>query len=186
MLRQTLCALLVGLTAACSSDINQLALTPEPSDLELRPLVGSAMVRTVSLPSYAAAEEVPRQKADGLITSSSSVYWADAPDRAVTLVLAQTLSDILNTKVGPEPWPFVGLPDVAIDVRVSRMLAMSSGQFELNGQFFVGGDGINYPNSVQSFAISVPLPSQSLENIVSAQTTALRILSEQIARTLGR
>ena len=50
--------LAVATLAACSAPADRLALTPAPSALELRPLVRSAMVRTVSLPTYAAAEEI--------------------------------------------------------------------------------------------------------------------------------
>ena len=172
--------------AACSAPIDRLPLSAQASDLSLRPLVGSAMVRTVSLPSYAAAEEIARETPQGLIAANEDILWADDPERAVTLVLTQSLSDILNTDVGPEPWPFVGLPDVAIDIRVARMLAGADGTFRLSGQFFVGGDGIAFRNSAQAFAIAVPMPDQSVGSIATAQASALRQLAEQIARRLGR
>lgn len=172
--------------AACAPPLDRLALTPLPSAMELRPLVRSAMVRTVSLPTYAAAEEIHFETASGLIASNEDVLWADSPERAVTLILTQTLSDILNTDVGPDPWPFVGLPDVAIDVRVARMIAGADGVFYLTGQYFVGGDGIDFPNSSRTFAISKPMPDQSLQSIATAQAEALLALSEQIAGALSR
>jgi uncharacterized lipoprotein YmbA len=121
-----------------------------------------------------------------LISSNEDVLWADDPQRAVTLALTSGLSNILNTDVGPEPWPFVGLPDVSIDVRVARMLAGADGAFHLSGQFYVGGDGIDFRNSADSFDISVPMADQSLTSIATAQAAALSLLSEQIARKLGR
>lgn len=172
--------------AACSGQTDRIALNAQASTLSLRPLVQSVMVRTVSLPAYAAAEEVPREQADGLIASEGSVLWADDPQRAVTLVLAQSLGTILNTDVGPEPWPFVGLPDVSVDVRVAQMLAGADGNFRLAGQVYVGGDGIGFRNSAESFDIRVPMPDQSLASISAAQSAALVQLSEQIARRLGR
>ncbi|SFR42647.1 hypothetical protein SAMN04488005_1802 [Yoonia tamlensis] len=178
--------LAVAALAACSAPADRLALTAAPSALELRPLVRSAMVRTVSLPTYAAAEEIATQTAEGLIATDDSVLWADDPQRAITLVIADTLGDILNTDVGPDPWPFVGLPDVAIDIRVTQMLAGADGQFRLSGQFFVGGDGIDFRNSAHRFAISQPMPDQSLSSIATAQAAALLVLSEDIARTLAR
>ena len=186
MMTRTLCFALFTALAACAAPIDRLAMTPQASSLALRPLVGSAMVRTVSLPSYAAAEEVARELPGGLIASNDDVFWADDPSRAATLILTRSLSDILNTDVGPEPWPFVGLPDVSIDVRVARMLAGADGAFHLTGQFYVGGDGIDFRNTANSFDISVPMSDQSLPSIAMAQATALLQLSEQIARTLGR
>lgn len=172
--------------AACTPLAERLILTPLPSTLELRPLVGSAMVRTVSLPTYAAVEEIPIETTDGLVTINEDVLWADAPERAVTLVLTRTLSDILNTDVGPEPWPFIGLPDVSIDVRVEQILAGADGTFRLTGQFFVGGDGIDFPNTTHTFDISQEMADQSFSSIAKAQSATLLTLSEQIARTLAR
>lgn len=171
--------------AACSTP-DRVALTAQPSTLQLRPLISSAMVRTVSLPAYAAAEEVSREAAAGLITSNDEILWADAPDRAITLVIAQSLADILNTDVGPEPWPFLGLPDVSIDIRVTRIIAGADGAFHLSGQYYVGGDGIAYRNSAERFDISVPMTDQSVGSIADAQAAALLTLSEDIARKLGR
>ena len=178
--------LLTAMLAACSGPIDRIALTSQPSALELRPLVGSAMVRTVSLPSYAAAEEIAFEVSGGLIATNDDVLWADEPERAVTLFLTQSLSDILNTTVGPEPWPFVGLPDVSIDVQVTQMLANADGSFRLVGQVYVGGDGISYRNSAESFDLSIPMTDQSLASISAAQSAALVQLSELIARKLGR
>ena len=183
---KTLLFVIFAALAACSPPLDRLAMTPLVSQLELRPLVGSAMVRTVTLPTYAAVEEVAFERPGGLIASNADVLWADDPQRAVTLVLTRTLSDILNTDVGPEPWPFVGLPDVAIDVRVERMLAGADGTFNLTGQFYVGGDGIDFRNSTDSFDINVAMPNQSLPSIATAQAAALLSLSEEIAQTLGR
>ena len=101
-------------------------------------------------------------------------------------MLTSTLDDILNIEVGPEPWPFVGLPDAAIDVRVTQMIARADGNFYLAGQYFVGGDRIDFLNSTDSFEIAVPMPDQSLPSIAVAQATALRLLSEDIAGRLGR
>lgn len=177
-----ICAALAG----CASPLDRLAMMPVTSEMKLSPLVSSAMVRTVSLPTYAAVDEIAFELPGGLIASNADVLWADDPQRAVTLVLTRNLSNILNTELGPEPWPFVSLPDVAIDVRVERMLAGADGVFHLTGQFYVGGDGIEFPNSTDSFDISVAMPSQSLASIARAQAAALLSLSEKIAQTLGR
>lgn len=183
---QRMLFVVLALVAGCAPPADRLALAPLQSELELRPLVRSAIVRTVSLPTYAAAEEIAFETADGLIASTDTVLWADDPQRAVTLAIARNLTDILNTDVGPDPWPFVGLPDVAIDIRVERMLAQADGTFRLTGQFYVGGDGIDFPNSTQPFAITKQMPDQSLPSIATAQAEALLTLSEEIARTLDR
>ncbi|MFQ1699705.1 membrane integrity-associated transporter subunit PqiC [Loktanella agnita] len=177
--------LTIATLSACASP-ERLSLVALDSQLELRPLVSSAVVRTITLPTYAAVEEIAAETGEGLIASNEDVLWADDPQRAMTLVVARNLADILNTDVGADPWPFVDLPDVAIDIRVERMLAGADGVFRLSGQFYVGGDGISFPNSTHTFAITKPLPDQTLTGLATAQAQAVLSLSEQVARTLAR
>lgn len=187
ILRKTFSATALAILVACSSTpVSRIDIAPVGSDLRLNAVVGSAMVRSISLPSYAAAEEVSFETAEGLITSSETLLWADEPARAITLTIARHLDAILTANVGPDPWPFIGLPDVGIDIRVTRMIAGGDGNFALEGQYYVGGDGIDYPNQTATFAISKPLISAEQSAIAFAQAQALLELSEQIARRLGR
>ncbi|PJI92330.1 hypothetical protein BC777_1175 [Yoonia maricola] len=181
-----LMVLAIAACAACTPLAERAALAPIPSALELRPLVGSAMIRTVSLPTYAAGEEIAFKTADNLITLREDVLWADEPERAVTLILTRTVGDILNTDVGPDPWPFVGLPDVSVDVRVERMLGGVDGTFQLTGQFFVASEAAAFRDSTHSFEISEPMTDATVASISAAQSAALLKLAEQIAATLGR
>lgn len=177
---------LVAAFAACTAPADRLAMPTLQSQLQLQPRVNSALLRTVSLPTYAAVEEIAVETPTGLIGANQNVFWADDPQRAVTLTLTRNLSDILNIDVGPEPWPFVELADVAVDVRVAQMLAGADGNFRLSGQYYVGGDRIAYRNSTHRFAITAPMTDQNLASIADAQARALLELSEQIARTLAR
>ncbi|WP_322889482.1 MULTISPECIES: PqiC family protein [unclassified Yoonia] len=172
--------------AACGAQPDRLALTPAASTLQLQPAVRSAVVRTVSLPTYAAVEEIPLQTADGLITTTSDILWADDPQRAITLAIATTLGTITGADVGPEPWPFIDLPDVAIDIRVAQMIAGADGLFRLSGQYFVGGDGIDFRNTAHRFDIRQPMADQSLGSISAAQSAAVLTLAEDIARRIAR
>ena len=181
-----LAAILLTLLAACSGPTDRLDYVRPASALSLNALVGSAMVRTVSLPSYAAAEELSIESAPGVITATDELLWADDPERATTLAVAGHLDDILSATVGPEPWPFAGLPDVSIDIRVTEMLAGADGIFRLGGEYYVGGDGIDFRNSAHSFDISVALAGEGPGAISLAQGQALLQLSEDIARKLGR
>lgn len=176
----------LAVLAACSGSTTRLDMSQVSSTLDLRAAVSSAMVRTVSLPTYAAAEELSFETPEGLIISDETVLWADDPARAVTLAVARTMGEILKADVGPDPWPFVGLPDVAIDVRVSRMVTNAAGVFELEGQYFIGGDGIDYPRSTTAFAIAKPLTGEGAAGIADAQARAIVALSEEIARKLSR
>lgn len=186
MMKSMIFAGLAALMAACSGPTSRLDMAPVSSQLNLRAAVGSAMVRTVSLPTYAAAEELAFETPDGLISNNADVLWADDPSRAVTLALTRNIGEITSAKIGPDPWPFAGLPDVSIDVRVTRMVAGADGIFDLEGQYFVGGDGIDYTNSTNAFAVSTPIVGEGPAAIAQAQALSLMTLSEQIARKIAR
>ncbi len=178
-------ALVSGL-AACTTPINRVDLVPLQSTLRLQAAVSTVMLRTVSLPTYAAEEEVSIQDTTGLIFSDGDILWADEPERAATLAVTRHLNDILNATVGPDPWPFVDLPDVAVEVFVSDILATNTGDFRLRGQYFIGGDRIDFPKKVQNFDYSVPLPAEGVGGVAAAQSQVLLLLSEDIARSLAR
>lgn len=171
---------------ACSGPTNRVEMTPLSSTLELRADVSSAVVRSVSLPSYAAAEEISVESPEGLITTDGAVLWADEPERATTLTITRHLNEILSATVGPDPWPFAGIPDVAIEVRVEEMLAGNDGNFTLRGQYFIGGDGIDYPNRARSFTFTAPLVGEGLNGVALAQSQVILELAEDIARRLAR
>lgn len=181
-----LSAIAIAALAACSGPSNRLDMSPVRSDLQVRALVGSVMVRTVSLPTYAAAEEIAIEVAPGIIGTDADVLWADDPERAVTLAMTRHLDQILSATVAPDPWPFAGLPDVAVEVSVAQMLAGVDGVFRLSGQYYIGGDGIDFPNRSTSFDITRPLVGEGTAAVAQAQAEAILELSEAIARRLGR
>ena len=129
MYAKFLSAIALAALAACAGPANRLDMSPVQSDLSLRAQVGTIMLRDVSLPTYAAADEIAREIAPGIIGTDAEILWADEPERAVTLAMTRHLDEILNATVGPDPWPFVGLPDVAVEVRVAQMLAGADGVF---------------------------------------------------------
>lgn len=185
MIRFTGLGLALALSA-CSGTTTLVDYAPAQSQLRLRANVGSVIVQTVALPSYAASEEIAVEVSPGIIETDGDLLWADLPERAVTLALTSHLDDILGATVGPDPWPFAGLPDAVVDVRVSEMLAGVDGTFRLAGQFYTGGDGIDYPNRSESFAIAVPIAGDGVAAISAAQAAAVVSLAEDIARNLGR
>ena len=186
MIKKIVFLSVLALTACSSTPSNRLDMSPVVSELEIRAIVSTAMLRTVSLPTYAAAEEIAVEIEPGIIGTDASILWADDPQRAVTLAMTQHLDQILNATVGPDPWPFAGLPDIAIDVRVVQMLAGADGLFRLNGQYFIGGDGIDFPNGSHRFAITQRMEGENTSAIALAQARAILTLSEYIARKLGR
>ena len=66
------------------------------------------------------------------------------------------------------------------------MLAGNDGTFTLRGQYFVGGDGIDYPNRAQGFSYSAPLVGPGLNGVATAQSQVILELAEDIAKRISR
>ena len=142
--------------------------------------VGSLEVRDVTLPLYAALEEIFVEQEDGGLVSDTSVLWADDPQRGVTQALASTLADLTTAQVAAEPWPLEELPEARLEVRLDTMLARADGQFSIAGQYFVAratGSG-----RAGRFAIQVPYEPGSIVSIAAARGRAIDQLARQIAR----
>lgn len=128
---------LIMMLAACGGNADRFAVTPPPAAANVRISFGAVEVRDVSLPSYAAADEISLQDETGKLTSSSGVLWADAPERAVALELSQNLARITGRRIASEPWPFEAYPDARLELRFAELVATTAGQFKASGQYFV-------------------------------------------------
>jgi len=134
--RALICGLILTLSAC--GNAQSFAVRPPVVTEKVRIAFATVEVRDVSLPTYAASDEIPQQDANGTLKSSSKVLWADAPERAVALELSQNLSKITGRAVASEPWPFEAYPDARLEVRFSELVASTAGEFRTSGQYFVG------------------------------------------------
>ncbi len=121
----------------CSPAPDRYAVTPPEVTERQRIAFRAVEVREVSLPAYAASDEIAVQTADGRLMSDGSVLWADTPDRAVSLEIARYLAQISGARVASAPWPFEALPDARLDLRFERLVASDAGEFRASGQYFV-------------------------------------------------
>ena len=147
--------------------------------------LGTAELKDVSLPEYAAAGEVSWQTADGAVRSNTKELWADNPQRAVTQSLARAISDVSGATVIAEPWPLAEPPRRKIEVRVEQALARADGIYRLSGRYFVADSGAGGANQARSFDISVPLTDDKPATIARAQSQAVGQLARQIAQLAG-
>lgn len=141
----------------------------------------SVEVLAVSLPSYAASEEIYIRGADGALTSSSDLLWSDDPSRAVTLELTRYLGQITGARVAPEPWPFAERAGARVNVRVEEMFA-EPGRFVMTGQFFGAPEDGGRDRS-GLFSLSAPIPEGGgAAAIAAARAQVVRDLAAEIAR----
>jgi uncharacterized lipoprotein YmbA len=123
--------------AACSSPERFAVSTPVVTE-KVRIGFASVEVRDVSLPSYAAADEIAIREEDGTLVTSSKMLWADAPERAIALQLSQNLARLTSRRVASEPWPFEEYAGARLEVRFAELVASTTGEFRTSGQYFVG------------------------------------------------
>ena len=143
--------------------------------------LGTAELKDVSLPEYAAAGEISWQTEDGAVRSNTKKLWADTPQRAFTQTLARTISDLSGATVIAEPWPLAEPPRRRLEVRVEKALAQSDGVYRLSGRYFVSDEAAGGANQARSFDISVPLADDEPGTIARAQSQAITQLARQIA-----
>lgn len=128
---------LLALLTACGTNAERFTVrAPEVSE-KTSIAFTSVEVRDVSLPTYAAAEEIALQLADGRLITSTEVLWADAPERAVALELSQNLARLTGRRIASEPWPFEAFPEARLEVRFAELVATEAGAFRASGQYFV-------------------------------------------------
>lgn len=178
-------ALLLGALiclSACGGASDRYAVT-KPQVTQTQSIAFRAVeVREVSLPAYAADDEITVQAADGRILSDGGVLWADTPDRAVALELSRYLAQITRARVASSPWPFEALPDARLDVRFETLVAGDDGQYRASGQYFVAvADGRRERSGL--FELSLPYdPAAGPSAIASARGQIIVDLAAFIAR----
>lgn len=173
--------LLTGLSA-CTVPDRYVAQAPQATQ-SVRIAFASVELREVSLPAYAASDEIAVLGADGRVASDGAVLWADTPDRAVALELARHLSQITRARVASAPWPFDALPDARLDLRFETFVARADGQFEASGQYFVAvPDGGRERSGFFRQSVAYD-PAAGPAAIAAARAQVVLDLAQDIART---
>ncbi len=129
--------LVAGVLAGCAGETDRYTVAPPQVNEKVSIRFGSVEVRDVSLPSYAASDEIHQQLDGGVLKSSTSVLWADSPERAVELELTRNLAKLTGARVASDPWPFEAFPDARLEVRFEELLPGANGILRATGQYFV-------------------------------------------------
>ncbi|WP_210527861.1 PqiC family protein [Rubellimicrobium arenae] len=170
------------LLAACGPQSLRLAVPPAEPPARVGSSFGTVELLDVSLPEYAAADDVYVQVPGNSLTQLRRVRWADDPARAETLDLARALGGVTGARVVPEPWPFEEPAEAQVDVRVAEMVADSSGAFLMRGQYYVASQDGSGRDRAREFRIRIPLPADPGPGaIAAARGQATLALAQDIA-----
>lgn len=173
------------LLPACSTKAPDLRVpVPEvPAAEHVGIHFASIEVRDITLPSYAALEQIHVEAADGRLSPVGGLIWADDPVRGSSLELVRALSQITGAMVAGEPWPFDAYPAARVEVRLEEFVASRRGAFRISGQYFVAALDGSGRDSAHLFSIEVPLAEDAgAEQIAAARAQAVAQLAAQIAR----
>lgn len=145
---------------------------------------GSVELRDLSLPDYAARQEIALRGADGSLAAPTGTLWADDPSRAMTLALVRDLRRITGAEIASEPWPFADRAEARLELRVERMLEGEDGAFHLAGQYFLAPDDPDRRGRSGLFDIAVPLAGEAggPGAVAAASGTAVTRLAQFLAR----
>lgn len=168
--------------SACGGSPDLYPVTPPQVSQSQNIAFRAVEVRDVSLPTYAGANEIAVQDAEGRLVIDSAVQWADSPERAVALELSRHLALLSGARVASEPWPFEAFADARLDVRFETLVARADGQFYASGQYFVSvTDGRRERSGL--FDLSVPFdPEGGPRAIATARGQVIVDLAVYIAR----
>lgn len=183
MMRTVLALALCALAACTTPELRVAPAAPEtapdatPSARQAIPFASVEMA-LVTMPIYAATEEIFAQQADGTL-ALSGLLWADEPPRAVTLDLVRHVREITGALVAPDPWPFRTFAQVRLDVRVRAFYPTATGTFLLSGQYFVAPEESG-PDRARSFRLEQPIAGDGAAALAEARARAVRALAEDI------
>ncbi len=167
--------------AACGGTPDARVAVPRADVMQQQRIsYNTVALRSVSLPTYAASDEIYIAGLDGVISPGAGLLWADEPGRALTLELTRYLAQITGARVASEPWPFLERPQAEVELRIEEMLAHADGTFRLSGQYFVAPE--NGRDRANLFALVVPIGGTfSAQDIAAARGAAMRQLAGEIA-----
>ncbi|GFE66074.1 PqiC family protein [Litoreibacter roseus] len=183
---QTRFALLLGaLTlAGCGFGPGTARYLPDatPSEVRASARVSTVEIIEVTLPSYAASEEISVRGVDGAIRSSTDILWAEDPESALVQSLVTNLSQITGARVAADPWPLADPAQVELTVRIATMLVSADGRLDFVGQYAVAAPDRAIRETVTPFAITESVNAASYQSIADAHARAWRQLSEEMAK----
>lgn len=170
----------VALAACAGSPDSYVVPTPEVTQQQ-RIAFRSVEIRKISLPAYAASDEIARQGSDGRLTSEGSVLWADTPDRAISLELSRNLTRLTGARIAAEPWPFESFADARLELRFENLIAGEDGQFRAKGQYFVSAENGRDRSGLFDLTVTFD-PEGGPQAIAAARGQVILDLARFIAR----
>lgn len=166
-------------------------LPPPPEPFAQVPGLDGRLIAVprVSLPAYAAEGRIAilstGEDGSPSVSQSGTTLWADTPERALTLALADALEARTGAAVLAEPWPIEADPDLKVGVVVSEAVGALEGPLTFRGDIQVSDLRLNGLAIVRSFEIEVPVTEPDITGLMAAHSAAIGLLADEIANALA-
>ncbi|MEM7507030.1 MAG: PqiC family protein [Pseudomonadota bacterium] len=180
--------LLVGACTATQEPSFYLLEPPGTTDrVPTGPVIGPVIgLREFALPLYARRQQIAVLGADGAVAVSDLHRWVEDPSRAITRVVARSLSAGLDRPVVVEPWPPGVAPEQRVDVEVDLLLGALDGDLRLEGQYRVIRAAGPAGGRVTPFALVEPVGGPRYNDLVLAHGRILQRLAAAIEADIRR
>ncbi|WP_299654821.1 membrane integrity-associated transporter subunit PqiC [uncultured Tateyamaria sp.] len=187
MIRLVAATALLFLVACGSEPPTRFEAASEPTPERVRIAYKAVSIRDVSLPTYAATEEISSADLDGRLSSSGSALWADDPVRAITLDVARALREVSGARVAPDPWPYQSRPEATVDIRFEELIPDANGEYRAAGLYFVAPDDEDRVEHAHEFAFSIQYDVEAgFAALAAARAQLANMLVLDIAQTALR
>lgn len=167
---------------ACTPPEIRVADPTETATQSQRVAYSRIEIAEISLPSYAANEDIAVRAEDGTLTTLGPL-WADDPARAIPLQLTRDLHEITGALVAGAPWPFRDFPQVRVELRLEQHALTPDGAFQIAGQYFIAPEEPGRRDRVGRFDIAEPVAEPGAPaQVAAARRRAVSALAADIAR----
>lgn len=177
-MRHVIGFLVICILSACSAPDQYIASPKLSAEERIASRFSSIEVAEISLPSYAARDEI--MATDGTRLVLSDTLWPDEPTRAMTLGLARHLSEITGARVASEPWPFDGFAKARVEVRVED-LNVATDALRLTGQYYIVDLDERGRDRARLFDLTTPLADSTVASVAQGRARLLLDLAVLIA-----
>ncbi len=186
LVKSFMLSVMICVVAACGDNSRRYLLNDPSPARKLRTSAKFVQVEKMNLPDYFSGSEIILQNEQGVLRTSKDDFWADAPDRAFTELLAGALDDRLSADVASSPWPFEMPADIKVEVKVRRLIAANTGMVEFRGQYFLSSPMGGTLAQARRFEYSAPIAADDGTPAMAAMTSAYTNVLTQLANTIAK
>jgi uncharacterized lipoprotein YmbA len=142
-------------------------------------------VGPVKIPAYLDRPEIVTRTGQSSLQFADFDRWAEPLEKNLTRVIVANLTVLLGTEnVTAFPWPKSTQAKYQVLMEIIQMDSLPGGRIALDVRWSIVTDSSEKVLFMKRSNIDVPAPSPGYEGIAMAMSTAVEVLSHEIATTI--